>query len=153
MTLTGIEFGTPGTPGSTTGTPVPVPSVVGALRPAAEKTLKGFGFKPVVTEVEAGGVEDEVYAQDPMPPTTRPRGAVVQIFVITNPVPQPDMTERFDKLDEALKGVTESIAKLETTEQATGREQVLKDKLQQISDAIGQASPKQVTASRSKTTP
>jgi hypothetical protein len=63
------------------------------------------------------------------------------------------MTERFDKLDEALKGVTESIAKLETTEQATGREQVLKDKLQQISDAIGQASPKQVTASRSKTTP
>lgn len=134
MTLTGIEFGTPGSPGRPGTTPVAVPPVVGELRADAEKKLKGFGFKPVANEVEAEGDEDKVYAQDPMPPTTRPRGSVVTIFVIKNPTPNLDV--RFTALDDAVKGVLDAVAKVETEDEAKKRVEELKAELQKLSDKL-----------------
>jgi hypothetical protein len=141
MTLTGIEFGTPGSPARPGATPVAVPPVVGELRADAETTLKKFGFRPVANEVEAEGDEDKVYAQDPMPPTTRPRGSVVTIFVIKNP--SPNIDARFTALDEAVKGVLDAVgkvetevAKVETAAEAKKRVEELKAELKKISDKL-----------------
>lgn len=144
-TLSGIVLG--GTGGPVVAGSVAVPPVGGMSRADAEKELKRFGFRAVVEEVEAGGTEDEVYAQDPMPPATRPRGSVVRLFVIKNPVVGPDFTARFDSLDTAVQGLDTTLkavaagvsaldGKVETDTAAGARQKAVLDKLQEVSDKL-----------------
>lgn len=148
-TLSGIVLG--GTGGPVVAGSVAVPPVGGRSRTDAEKELKRFGFRAVVEEVEAGGTEDEVYAQDPMPPATRPRGSVVRLFVIRNPVAAPDFTARLDSLDAAVQGLDTAVksvatvltaldGKVETDAAAGGRQRDVLLKLQEVSDKLDQIS-------------
>lgn len=151
MTISGIDFGTPGAPG---GTLVAVPLVEGEARGDAEKMLTGLGFRTVATEVVSAGDEDKVYRQEPKPPTERPPGSTIRIFVTKKPVTQPDPTNALEELKKVVDGVDTKVTALDTTvqgvaaavaaaetEQAAGNRAVeVGQMLQSLSDKVDELS-------------
>jgi len=105
MALTGIVIG-----GGNAGTgTVGVPDVLDLPQAEAEAKLRDFGLVPKIQTIEADGVENTVFSQNPAARTIRARGSTVTLLIIKAPVVPPNLGQQLEDLQTSVDDLSTAV--------------------------------------------